>query len=158
MLEGQVALELAIVTARFTVPEKPLIALTLTVVLALELGAMGIVFGAKLMAKSGVSAGGTTFTVIFRVWVMAPLVPVITSGYLPTAAPAGTLMFSVAVVGVAILGVIVAEGVILAVAPDIAFNPETLRITADWKLPSGSILVVIEVEPPLGMATFCGLA
>ena len=146
------------VTARFTVPENPLIAATVTVVLPVELGLMGTVFGARLMAKSGVSAGGTTLTVIFRVCVMAPLVPVITSGYLPTLAPAGTLMVRVAVVGVAMLGVIVDDGEMLAVAPSIALSPETLRVTADWKLPSGSILVVIVLEPSLGISTFCGLA
>jgi len=145
-------------TARFTVPVKPLIAATVTVVLSVEPGVMGTVFGARLMLKSGVFAGGTTLTVILRVCVMAPLVPVITSGYRPTVAPAGTLMVNVAVVGVAMLGVIVAEGVMLAVAPFIALSPETLRVTADWKLPRGSILAVIVLEPPLGMSTFCGLA
>ena len=133
-------------------------AATVTVVLPVELGPMGKVLGARLIAKSGVSAGGTTLTVIFRVWVRAPLVPVISIGYLPTVAPAGTLMVSVAVVGVAILGVTVADGEMLAVAPVMALSPETLRVTADWKLPSGSILVVIVVESPLGISTFCGLA
>lgn len=144
-------------TDKSTVPANPLIADTLTVVLLVAPGLTGIVFGARLMPKSGVSAGGTTLRVIVRVWVMAPLVPVITSVYLPTVAPAGILKVSVAVVGVAILGVIVAEGEILAVAPLMELSPETLRVMADWKLPSGSIFMVTVPEPPLGMSTFIGL-
>jgi len=58
-----VALALAMVTARFTVPAKSLMALTVTVVLPLELGLTGTVFGARLIRKSGVSAGGTTLSV-----------------------------------------------------------------------------------------------
>ena len=145
--DGQVADWSIMATVRSTVPVKPLMAATVTVVLPLELGLMGRVFGARLIAKSGVSAGGTTFMVILRVWVIAPLVPVIVSGYLPTLAPSGTLIVKVAVVGVAMLGVTVADGEMLAVAPDIALSPETLRTTGDWKLPSGSILVVIVVAP-----------
>ena len=95
---------LLMATARFSAPLKPLMAATVTVVLPVVFGLMGTVFGARLMAKSGVSVGGTTLTVIFRVWVMAPLVPVMVSGYLPAVAPAGTLMVRVAVVGVAMLG------------------------------------------------------
>ena len=156
--DGQVAVMSLMETARFTVPENPFTLATVTVVLPDEPGLMGTVFGARLMAKSGVSAGGTTITVTFRVWVMAPLVPVITNGYLPTVASAGTLMVSVAVVGVAMLGVTVADGEMLAVAPVMALSPETLRITGDWKLPSGSILALIVPERPLGISTFCGVA
>ena len=131
------ALALLMATARSTLPVKPLIAVTVTVVLPVAPELIGIVFGARLIEKSGVFAGGTTLTVIFRVCVMAPLVPVITSGYLPTVAPAGMLMVRVAVVGVAMLGVIVDDGDMLAVAPVMVLRPETLRVTADWKLPSG---------------------
>jgi len=158
MPDGQAAAGSLIVTARFTLLAKPLMEVMVTVVLPVELGLMGTVFGARLMAKSGVLAGGTTVTVILRVWVMAPLVPDIVSRYLPSLAPAGTVMAKVAVVGVAMLGMTVDDGVMLAVAPAIALSPETLRVTADWKLPRGSILVVIVPEPPLGMSTFCGLA
>ena len=44
-----------------------MIALTVTVVLLLEFGATGIVFGARLIPKSGVLDGGTTFSVMVRV-------------------------------------------------------------------------------------------
>ena len=155
--DGQSADESIIVTARSTLPVKPLMAVTVTVVLLLEFGLMGIVFGARLMAKSGVSAGGTTITVTFRSCVMAPLTADITSGYLPSLAPDGTLMVSVAVVGVAMLGVIVTAGENEDVAPEIASSPDTLKVTSDWKLTSGSILAVIVLEPPLGISTFCGL-
>ena len=80
------ALALLIATARLTSLLKPLMAATVTVVLPEVFGLRGIVFGARPMAKSGVSAGGTTLTVTLRVWVMAPLVPVITRGYLPSVA------------------------------------------------------------------------
>ena len=60
-------------------------------------------------------------------------------------------------VGVPTLGVIVAEGEMLAEAPLIALSPVTLRVTADWKLPSGSILTVTVPEPPRGTSTFMGL-
>ena len=95
------------VTARFTLLLKPLMAATVTVVFPVEFGLIGIVLGARLMAM---------------------------------------------------LGVTVDDGEMLAVAPLIAVSPETLRVTADWKLPSGSILAVIVLEPPLGIAIFCGLA
>jgi hypothetical protein len=69
-------------------------------------------------------------------------------------------MVSVAIVGVTILGVIVADGVKVAVAPFkvVALSPETLRVTVDWKLPSGSILAVTLPELPLGISTFMGVA
>ena len=157
MLAGQVAFALLMATARLTVPVKPLRAVTVIVVLPLEFRLTGIVFGARLMAKSGVVAGGTMFSVMVLVWLIAPLVPVITSGYLPSVAPAGTLMVSVAVVGVAMLGVTVADGVKLAVAPLMPLSPETLRVMADWKVPSGSILAVTLPELPLGISTFIGV-
>src|SRR3972149_10984000 len=117
MLAGQVALALAMATARLTVPLKPLTAVIVVVVLPLELALTGIVFGVRLMAKSGVLTGGTTLRVIVRVWVMPPLVAVMTSGYLPAVAPAGMLMVSVAVVGVAMLGGTGADGGKRAGAP-----------------------------------------
>jgi len=156
--DGQSVDESIMVTARPTVPVKLLIAVTVTVVLLLEFGLMGSVLGARLMAKSGVSAGGTTLMVMFRGCVIAPLTADITSGYLPSLAPDGTLMVSVAVVGVAMLGVSAAAGENEDVAPEIASRPDTLRVTSDWKLTSGSILAVIVLEPPLGISTFCGLA
>ena len=65
--DGQAAAESLMVTARSTVPVKPLIAATVMVVLPLEFGLIGIVFGARLIEKSGVSNGGTTLTVMLRV-------------------------------------------------------------------------------------------
>jgi hypothetical protein len=54
ILAGQVAFALLMATVRFTVPANPLIAVTVTVVLTLELGLTGIEFGARLIAKSDV--------------------------------------------------------------------------------------------------------
>ena len=54
MLDGQVAFALLMATARFTVPANSLIAVTVIVVLTLELGLTDTVFGARLIAKSDV--------------------------------------------------------------------------------------------------------
>src|SRR4030067_715404 len=103
----------AMASDKATVPAKPLIEVTVTVVLALTPGRSGTVFGARLIAKAGVVTGGTTFSVIVRVCIILPLAAVTTRGYLPSVAPPGTLIVIVAVVGVPTLGVIVAAGVML---------------------------------------------
>lgn len=63
----------------------------------------------------------------------------------------------VAVVCVPTFGVIVDPGVKLEVAPAIASSPETVKATAELKVPTGRIFNVNEPAVPLGTANCNGL-